>query len=64
MSTIAVILLVLSLLLVLASLFGGLVSMVRGGPGAPQRSNKFMRLRVMFQFIAIVLFGLALALAK
>lgn len=37
----------------------GLVSMVRGGDFDARNSNRLMRLRVMFQFIAIVLLGIA-----
>ena len=64
MSVISIILMVLAMLLVLGTLFGGLLSMARGGPNGPQRSNKFMRYRVLFQMLAVVLFMIALALAK
>ena len=64
MSVFVIILMACSLLLVLGTLFGGLVSMARGGPDAPRRSNKLMRYRVLFQFVAVVLFMLALAISR
>jgi hypothetical protein len=50
------ILVVIAMLGALASLGLGLVSMARGDN--PQRSNKLMRSRILFQAIAIVLFAL------
>lgn len=44
-----------ALLVVLAILFAGLLAMGRQGPGAAQRSNKLMQLRIAAQFAAIVL---------
>ena len=38
-------------------LFMGLVNMMRGGP--PDRSQKLMRLRVLLQFVAIIITMLA-----
>jgi len=38
------------------ALFLGLFSMARGGEFDKRNANRFMRLRVMFQFIAVVLF--------
>lgn len=64
MSVFVVILMVCSLLIVLGTLFGGLISMARGGSGAPQRSNKLMRYRVLSQFVAVILFMIALALSR
>lgn len=64
MSVFVIILMAIALLLVLGSLFGGLVSMARGGPDGPQRSNRFMRYRVLFQFLAVVIFMIALALSR
>ncbi|MEQ8335094.1 twin transmembrane helix small protein [Nisaea sp.] len=64
MSVFVIILMACSLLLVLGTLFGGLVSMARSGPGAPRRSNKLMRYRVLFQFVAVVLFMIALAISR
>jgi hypothetical protein len=64
MNIFVVILMVCSLLIVLGTLFGGLISMARGGSGAPQRSNKLMRYRVLSQFVAVILFMIALALSR
>jgi uncharacterized membrane protein (DUF373 family) len=49
------ILVVLAMLGALGSLGLGLISMARGDN--PQRSNKLMRSRVLFQAIAILLFA-------
>jgi hypothetical protein len=62
MQTFSLILVILAALLVLGTLFGGLINMARGGPGAERRSNAFMRYRVLFQGIAIVIFLIAMAL--
>ncbi|WP_420402716.1 twin transmembrane helix small protein [Nisaea sp.] len=64
MSVFVIILMAIALLLVLGTLFGGLLSMVRGGPDGPRRSNRFMRYRVLFQLLAVVLFMIALALSR
>jgi Hypoxia induced protein conserved region len=48
------ILVVLAMLGALGTLGFGLISMARGDN--PQRSNKLMRTRVMFQAVAILLF--------
>lgn len=64
MNVFVIILMACSLLLVLGTLFGGLVSMARGGVDAPRRSNKLMRYRVLFQFVAVVIFMIALALSR
>ncbi|MBP2301251.1 twin transmembrane helix small protein [Azospirillum picis] len=53
-------LLVLAMLAVVGSLFVGLFFMARGGQGDPRRSNKAMRLRVMLQGAALLLFVLAI----
>lgn len=64
MQVFVIILMVVAMLLVLGTLFGGLISVARGGADAPRRSNRFMRYRVLFQFVAVVLFMLALALSR
>ena len=64
MNTLIIILLVLALLLVLATLAGGLITMARGGELGPKRSNLFMRYRVLFQGIAVLLVVILLAIAK
>jgi Kef-type K+ transport system membrane component KefB len=51
---------VMAMLAVVGSLFVGLFFMARGGRGDPRRSNKAMRLRVMLQGAALLLFVLAI----
>jgi Hypoxia induced protein conserved region len=48
------IMVVLAMLATLGTLLFGLVSMAKGGN--PQRSNKLMRTRVLFQGLALLLF--------
>ena len=64
MDTLIIILLATSVILVVGALVGGLVSMARGGKLGPQRSNMFMRYRILFQGIAIVLVMVLLSIAK
>ncbi|AWU97554.1 twin transmembrane helix small protein [Azospirillum ramasamyi] len=54
------ILMVLAMLAVVGSLFVGLFFMARGGRNDPRRSNKAMRLRVILQGAALVLFVIAI----
>ena len=61
MRTVLVVLMVLAMLGVLASLFGGMVGLVRGG-GDPRRSNRLMRYRIIFQGLALLLVGILLSL--
>ncbi|SMF86513.1 Protein of unknown function [Azospirillum oryzae] len=60
MQTLFPILMVMAMLAVVGSLFVGLFFMARGGRGDPRRSNRAMRLRVMLQGAALVLFVLAI----
>ena len=64
MNIIVIILLVSALILVLATLAGGLITMARGGELGPKKSNLFMRYRVLFQGIAVLLVVILLSLAK
>ena len=64
MNVIVIILLVSALILVLATLAGGLITMARGGKLGPKKSNLFMRYRVLFQGIAVLLVVILLSLAK
>ena len=64
MNVIVIILLVSALILVLATLAGGLITMARGGELGPKKSNLFMRYRVFFQGIAVLLVVILLSLAK
>jgi hypothetical protein len=63
MSTFLLILMALAMVAVLASLFAGLVSMARGGEHNRRNSNKMMRMRVMFQGLALLLFAAAVMAA-
>lgn len=53
MSSVTYVLSIIVMLAVLAVLIRGLVNMARGGSGVT--SNKLMQLRVLLQFIAVVL---------
>ena len=64
MNVIVIIFLVSALILVLATLAGGLITMARGGELGPKKSNLFMRYRVLFQGIAVLLVVILLSLAK
>ena len=63
MSTMFLILMALAMAGVLVSLFTGLVSMARGGEFDRRNSNKLMRMRVLFQGLALLLFAAALMAA-
>ena len=63
MDALVAVLLVVALLLVLGTLAGGLITMARGGDAGPRRSNLFMRYRVLFQGIAVLLVVILLAIA-
>ncbi|HXM85153.1 MAG TPA: twin transmembrane helix small protein [Stellaceae bacterium] len=56
------ILVVLAMLAVLASLFGGIINMAIGGD--PKRSNMFMRYRVWLQGLALLLFAVFMMLYR
>jgi hypothetical protein len=59
MSSALPVLIVVAALATFGALALGLVSMVKGGAFNARNSNKFMRLRVILQFAAIVLVGVA-----
>jgi hypothetical protein len=59
MSTALPILLVVAMVATLGALAFGLISMARGGEFNARNSNRFMRLRVLLQFVAVALMGLA-----
>ncbi len=63
MITFLTILVGLAMLGTLGVLFAGMLGLVRGG-GNPARSNALMRLRVLLQGIALVLFALLLTLLR
>ena len=64
MNVIIIIFLVTALILVLATLAGGVSTMARGGELGPKKSNLFMRYKVLFQGIAVLLVVILLSLAK
>jgi len=62
MSSVLTVLLVLALAATAIVLFVGIFSMARGGEFNRRQSNNLMRLRVGFQVLALVLFGILLFL--
>ena len=58
------ILIVAAAAMTLFSLLGGLFVFARGKEADRRRSNTFMRMRVASQFVAVVLFLLAMLLAR
>lgn len=58
MSNLLFVLLVIAMIGTLGALFFGLFSMARGGEFNKRNANKLMRLRVLMQFVAVVLFVL------
>jgi len=59
MSNTLSLLIVIAVFATLGALLIGIISMVRGGEFNARNSNKLMRLRVILQFAAIVLIGIA-----
>lgn len=57
-------LIVVAMLITLGVLFTGLISMARGGEFNRKYGNKLMRLRVIAQGVAILLFGLAIMIGN
>jgi nitrogen fixation/metabolism regulation signal transduction histidine kinase len=53
------ILIILALIAVLGTLITGIISMFRGGEFNEKYGNKLMQMRVIIQFIAVILIGLA-----
>lgn len=64
MNTFFIAAIVLAMIATLGALLFGVVTMARGGDGAPQRSNKFMRYRVLLQAVALGLFALLMLLTR
>ncbi len=58
MSNFLFVLLLIAMFATLGVLFFGLISMARGGEFNKRNANKLMRLRVLMQFVAVVLFVL------
>ncbi len=59
MNTILPILIALAVVATFGALALGIISMARGGQFDSRNSNKLMRLRVIFQFVAILLIAFA-----
>jgi hypothetical protein len=57
-------LIVVAMLITLGVLFTGLIAMARGGEFNRKYGNKLMRLRVIAQGVAILLFGLAIMIGS
>ncbi len=64
MNTFFVVLIAIAMVATLGALLFGVVTMARGGEGSAQRSNKFMRYRVLLQAVAIGLFALLMLLTR
>lgn len=64
MNTFFVVLIAIAMVATLGALLFGVVTMARGGEGSAQRSNKFMRYRVILQAAAIGLFALLMLLTR
>jgi hypothetical protein len=62
MKTVLMVLVALAMLATLGVLFAGLLGLARNGSGAQQ--NRLMRYRIGFQLLALVLFGLLLAVSR
>jgi len=57
MSQILNLVLIAAMIAALGVVILGVVNMARTGPAGRQRSNKLMQLRILFQFLAILLIG-------
>ena len=57
------ILIFIALAVTLGVLFTGLISMGRTGADAAKRSNKLMRMRVIMQFVTLILLALFAAIS-
>lgn len=64
MSGFPLFLVILAVVLTLGVLFAGLFSMVRGGEFSRKYGNRLMRLRVICQGIAILLFLIAMMIGR
>ena len=64
MGTVVFILFAIAAVTTVAVLFTGLFVMARGGEVDRKYSNKLMRLRVIAQFIALLLFALAMLMKE
>jgi len=51
-----------AMVLVLLVLFTGIISMLKGGDFNRRWGNRLMRMRILFQFLAVLMLGLAFLL--
>jgi thiamine transporter ThiT len=64
MNTIFTVFLILAMAATVGALVWGLIGMARGGEFNARWSNKMMRYRVLFQAIALAIFGILVLLSK
>ncbi|MCR9221665.1 MAG: twin transmembrane helix small protein [Alphaproteobacteria bacterium] len=64
MTGFAIFLMVAAMLITLGIVFAGVFSMARGGEFNQKWANKLMRARVIMQFVALMMFVLAVYLLK
>lgn len=64
MTFIAIILMIIAMLVTAGILFIGVIGMAKGGPFNEKWGNRLMRYRILAQFIALMMFALAVAMLK
>ncbi len=64
MTILAIILMVVAMLVTAGILFVGIIGMARGGAFNDKWGNRLMRYRILAQFIALVMFGIAIAMLR
>ena len=64
MNTIFTVFLILAMAATVGAMVWGLIGMARGGEFNARWSNKMMRYRVLFQAIALAIFGILVLLSK
>ena len=60
MTTLAIIMMVVAMLVTVGILFVGIIGMARGGEFNQKWGNRLMRYRIVAQFIALVMFGISI----
>ena len=64
MTTLAIIMMVVAMLVTVGILFAGIMGMARGGEFNQKWGNRLMRYRIVAQFIALVMFGISIMLLR
>lgn len=64
MTIFAIILMVVAMLVTAAILFVGIIGMARGGEFNDKWGNRLMRYRIVAQFVALVMFGIAIMMLR